>query len=48
MKETVKKTMIAMKQTWEIEKTRFKNNYEKRMKIYDSLVISIMLYVAEI
>lgn len=47
MKETVKRTMIALKQTWRIRQRRFKNNFEIRMKIYNSIVKSIMLYAAE-
>lgn len=48
MRETVKKTMMAMKQTWGIGERRFKNNYMRRMKIFESLVKSIMLHAAEI
>lgn len=48
MKETVKKTMIAIKQTWGIGQRRLKNNFERRMKTYNSLVRSIMLYAAEV
>lgn len=48
MRETVKKTMMAMKQTRGIGERRFKNNYMRRMKIFESLVKSIMLYAAEI
>lgn len=48
MKETVKRTMIALKQTWGIGQRRFKNNFERRMKIYNCLVKSIMLYAAEV
>lgn len=44
MKETVKKTMIAIKQTWRIGQRRFKNNFERRIKTYNS----IMLYAAEV
>lgn len=38
MNETVKRMMIALKQTWGIGQRRFKNNFERRMKIYNSLV----------
>lgn len=48
MKETVKRTMIALKQTLGIGQKRFKNNFERRMKIYNCLVKSIMLYAAEV
>lgn len=48
MKETAKKVMIATKQTWGIGERRFKNNFERRIKMYGSLVKSIMLYAAEV
>ncbi|XP_046145525.1 uncharacterized protein LOC123988820 [Osmia bicornis bicornis] len=47
-RETAKKAMIVMKQTWGIGERRFKNNFERRMKIYRSLVKSVMMYAAEI
>lgn len=48
MRETVKKTMMAMKQTRRIGERRFKNNYMRRMKIFESIVKCIMLYATEI
>nr|XP_034190794.1 uncharacterized protein LOC117609058 [Osmia lignaria] len=47
-RETAKKAMIVMKQTWGIGERRFKNNFERRMKIYRSLVKSVMMYAADI
>ena len=47
-RETAKKAMIVMKQTWGIGERRFKNNFERRMKIYRSMVKSVMMYAAEI
>lgn len=46
MRETVKKAMIAMTQVWGIRK--FKNNFERRIMLFSSLVGSIVLYAAEI
>lgn len=48
IRETTKKTMIVMKQTWGIGQRRFRSSFERRMKIYNSLVKSIILYAAEI
>lgn len=43
IRETFKKALIAMKQTWGIRQRRFKNNFERRMKkMFNSLVKSIM------
>lgn len=46
-RETAKKAMIMMRQTWRIGEGRFKNKFERRMKIYGSLAESVMMYAAE-
>lgn len=48
VRETVKKAMMAMRQTWGIGERKFKNNFERRIKIFECLVKSIILYAAEV
>jgi len=44
----VKKAMGVMGQVWSIGKRRFGGNWDKRMKIFDWLVGSIVGFGAEI
>lgn len=48
IRETVKKARITMAQVWGIWQRKFKNNFERKMKMFKSLVKSILLYAAEI
>ncbi|XP_011637362.1 trichohyalin-like [Pogonomyrmex barbatus] len=48
LEERMKRAMIAMKQTWSIGEKLFKNDFERRMKMFNALVESIALYGAEI
>ena len=48
IKERIKKATVAMKKTWSIGEKIFKDNFERRMKIFNSLVGSIALYGAEV
>lgn len=48
LKDRRKKTMLAMKETWRIGEKIFKDNFEKRMKLFDALVRSVALYGTEI
>ncbi|KMQ92546.1 hypothetical protein RF55_7448 [Lasius niger] len=45
--ERLRRAMIAMKQTWSIGGRLFKDDYERRMKMFNALVESIALYGAE-
>lgn len=40
--------MIAMKQTWSIGERLFKDDYKKRIKMFNALVGSIALYGTEV
>jgi len=46
-RESVSRAMIAMKRIWSTERI-FKENYMKRMKMFDSLIGSVALYEADI
>lgn len=46
--ETVRKARTVMAQVWGIGQRKFRNNYERRMLLFRSLVESILLYAAEI
>lgn len=46
--ERFRRTMVAMKLTWSIGEKLFKEDYSRRMKIFESLVGSIALYGAEV
>ena len=48
IEERMRKATIAMKQTWGIGERLFKEDYERRMRMFDSLVGSIALYGAEV
>lgn len=48
IKERLRRAMIAMKRTWSIGERIFKEDYVRRMKMFDSLVESVALYRAEI
>ncbi|XP_044590795.1 uncharacterized protein LOC123269264 [Cotesia glomerata] len=48
IKNLVKKANIAMRHTWGLGEEIFKNNFERRAKIFDSLVGGVMSYGAEI
>lgn len=46
--ERVKRTIIAMKKTWSIGERLFRDNFMRRMKMFESLVESVALYGPEI
>lgn len=46
IRERIRKTMIAMKNTWSIGERIFKEHYRRRMKMFESLVESVILYGA--
>lgn len=46
--ERVKRATIAMKKTWSIGEKLFKDDYGRRVKMFDALVGSVALYGAEI
>lgn len=46
--ERIRRATIAMKQAWSIGERLFKNDYWRRMKIFNTLVDSVVLYGAEI
>ena len=46
--EVIKKARIAMAQIWGIGRRKFKNNFERRMRIFRSIVKSILMYASEI
>ena len=48
IREVIKKARIAMAQIWGIGQTMFKNNFERRMRIFRSIVKSILLYASKI
>ena len=48
IKEIVKKGIIAMRKTWGIGESILKDDFNKRMMMFDYLVKSIILYGAEI
>jgi len=47
-RERLRRAMIAMKNTWSIGEKLFKDNFVRRMKMFESLVESVALYGAEI
>lgn len=48
MRERKRKAVIAMKSTWSIGERIFRNNFDRRMKMFTSLVESVGLFGAEI
>ena len=48
IEERIRRAMIAMKHTWSIGEKLFKEDFERRMKMFKSLVGSIVLYGAEV
>lgn len=46
--ERLRRAEIAMKNTWSIEERIFKDNHERRLKMFDALVGSVTLYGTEI
>ncbi|XP_018397774.1 PREDICTED: golgin subfamily A member 6-like protein 1 [Cyphomyrmex costatus] len=48
IKERIKRATVAMKRTWSIGERIFKDNFERRIKMFNSLVESIALYGAEL
>jgi len=48
MKDRLKKATIAMKRTWSIGERIFKEDFRRRMKMFEALVESVALYGAEI
>jgi len=46
--ERIRRATIAMKQTWSIGERLFKENFERRMKMFQALAGSVALYGAEI
>ncbi|KYN30224.1 hypothetical protein ALC57_00314, partial [Trachymyrmex cornetzi] len=48
IKERIKKATVAMKRTWSIGERIFRDNFERRTKMFNTLVDSIALYGAEV
>lgn len=48
VRERVKKAREAMRQVWGIGKRRFSEDWGRRMKLFDCLVSSVVLYGAEV
>lgn len=48
IKEITKRANIAMTQAWSIGQRKFKNNFKMRMFLFDKLVVSILMYGAEV
>ncbi|XP_077278957.1 uncharacterized protein LOC143906639 [Temnothorax americanus] len=48
IKDRMKKATIAMKRTWSIGERIFKEDFERRMKMFEALVEGVALYGAEI
>lgn len=48
IKDRRKKAILAMKETWSIGERLFKDNFKKRMNLFDTLVENVALYGAEI
>lgn len=48
IEERIRRATIAMKQTWSIGERLFKEDFGRRIKMFDALVGSIALYGAEI
>lgn len=46
--ERMRRAMVAMKQTWSIGERIFADDYERRIKMFNALVGSVVLYGAEI
>lgn len=43
IRERIRKTTIAMKSTWSIGERIFREHYRRRMKMFESLVESVIL-----
>lgn len=48
MKERIKKGAAIMGQVWEIEKKRFRDDWRKRIWLYNAVVWSVLGYRVEI
>ena len=48
IEERIRRATVAMKQTWSIGEKLFKENFERRLKMFKALIGSIALYGAEI
>ena len=48
VRERVKRATIIMKKVWGIGKKIFKDDFKRRMRLYDTLVASVLLYRVEI
>ena len=48
IEERIRRATVAMKQTWSIGERLFKEDFERKIKMFDALVGSIALYGAEI
>lgn len=48
IKERIRRAMIVMKRIWSIGERLFKEDFERRMKMFKSLIRSVILYGAEI
>lgn len=43
-----KRVTIAMKKTWRLGERLFRNDYKRKVKMFDTLVSNVVLYGAEI
>lgn len=48
MKEIAKRAAVAMSQVWSIGQRKFGQNLRRRLKMFDSLVKSILMYGAKL
>ena len=48
VRERVKRATIIMKKVWGIREKIFKDDFKRRMRLYDTLVASVLLYGVEI
>ena len=48
LKERLKKANIVMRQVWGIAERKFKDDFKRRMMLFDSLVLGVMMYGIEL
>ena len=48
LKERLKKANMVMRQVWGIAERKFKDDFKRRMMMFDSLVLGVMMYGIEL
>ena len=43
-KERLRTTNIVVRKVWDIEERKFKDNFKRRMTMFDFLVLEVMVY----